>query len=256
MRLRKSHLSFEKIAYEWARELDDAKRPGRLNRGEIFLEMVRGIWRGEFENAALTIDQAPRYRLENERKQEWRRYKPPPMRVTRETLDKVVLLGPGVRPNDPEVSRWEFRASLKLEDYEPLSLRTWLEPLTISKEDFGRWCDDHGHVRPKFWFGDAGEETGFELQPPPMPEGRAQAERRARTAERNADIQRQTDLIFADNPNVGTKDEVLDILLRDREFPDHRQQDGKPLTRDTLMRIFRIPPSARKRRLAKRAKSN
>ena len=28
------------------------------------------------------------------------------------------------------------------------------EALTISKDDLGRWCDDHGRARPAFWFGD------------------------------------------------------------------------------------------------------
>lgn len=160
MLLRKSHLSFEKIAAQWARELDDAKTPGRLNRDEILLGMVCGIWRSEFENAALTIEQAPRFDIDG------RKYKPQPMRVTRETLDEVVLLRPGVRQRDPAVSRWEFLAPLKLEDYEPRSLRIWLEPLTISKEDFGRWCDDHEHPRPAFWFGlpDHSPPSADELQ--------------------------------------------------------------------------------------------
>ena len=146
MRLNDSHLTFGKIADEWARELEETKTPGRRNRDEIFLEMVRGVWRGQFADTVLTIEQAAKYDKGGQR------YKPAPMPVTPETLDKMVLLRSGVRPCNPDASRWEFRASLKLEVYEPLSLRTWFEPLTISKDAFGDWCDQCGHARPAFWF--------------------------------------------------------------------------------------------------------
>ena len=146
MRLNDSHLTFGKIADEWARELKEAETPGRRNRDEIFLEMVSGVWRGQFADTVLTIERAPTDDKDGQR------YKPAPMPVTRETLDKMVLLRSGVRPCDPDASRWEFRASLKLEAYEPLSLRAWFEPLTISKDAFGDWCDQCGHERPAFWF--------------------------------------------------------------------------------------------------------
>ena len=145
MLLRESDLTFERIAHEWARELDDAKKPGRLNRDEIFLNMVCGVWRGQFANTVLTIEQAFRDDKDGQK------FKPLPLRVTRETLDKVVVLRPGVRPCDPDASRWDFWTERKLHEYEPLSLRTWFEPLTISKEDFGRWCDEQGYQRPTFW---------------------------------------------------------------------------------------------------------
>lgn len=147
MLLRETHLTFKQIAHEWARELDDAKKPGRLNRDEIFLNMVNGVWRGQFAN--LTIEQALRDDKDG------RSYKPAPMPITREVLDKVVLVRQGARQRDPGASRWEFLASLKLGEYdEPLFLRVYLEPLTISKEDFARWCDEQGHQRPRFWFGE------------------------------------------------------------------------------------------------------
>ena len=44
--------------------------------------------------------------------------------------------------------------------------------MKISKNDFGRWCDDQGHDRPQFWFGSEAQdqksgqqEASVETQP-------------------------------------------------------------------------------------------
>ena len=155
--LKEDRLPFDKIAHEWARELEEAKIPGRRNRNEILQKLLNAVRRGEFDNVLLMIEQSPRNRLEKTQQdgkggqEEWSRVKPPPMRVTRETLAKVLLLRSGVGRVEPD-------SDLKLSDCEPLSLRTWIEPLTVSREHFGRWCDDYGHARPAFWFGDTGRE--------------------------------------------------------------------------------------------------
>jgi len=149
MLLREFHLTFGRIADEWARELDEAKVPSRRSRDEIFLEKVRGIWRGQFADTVLTIEMSPRDDKDG------RRYQPAPMPFTREMLDAVVLVRQGARRRYLGASRLEFLTSLELEDYDAtLFLSVYLEPLTISKEDFGRWCDEQGHQRPRFWFGE------------------------------------------------------------------------------------------------------
>ena len=63
MRLRKSHLTFGKIADEWAREI--ANQPGGLDSNEIFHELIRAVWRGDFEdedgeNSRLTTHKQPK----------------------------------------------------------------------------------------------------------------------------------------------------------------------------------------------------
>lgn len=159
MLLRESHLTFGRIADKWARELEEAKTPDRRNRDEIFLEMVRDIRRGQFDDKGITLARSARDVYSEILKDQdsgnvghFLNVRPPPMPVTRETLDEVVQVRQGAGQRYPGTSRLEFLTSLKLEDYDPLFLSAYLEPLTISKEDFGRWCDEQGHQRPRFWF--------------------------------------------------------------------------------------------------------
>ena len=41
-------LTLKQIAYEWARELEDERFPGRLSEREIFANLVGAVRRGEF----------------------------------------------------------------------------------------------------------------------------------------------------------------------------------------------------------------
>ncbi len=144
--LKEVRLPFGKIADQWARELEEAKTPGRLNRDEILQKLLNAVRRGLFNNALLTIEVAPRYDKDGQRSNLSR------IRVTQETLATMLLLRSGVGQIDPH-------SELKLSDYEPLSLRTWIEPLTISREDFDQWCNDYRLTRPAFWFAGRGKHV-------------------------------------------------------------------------------------------------
>ena len=43
-------------------------------------------------------------------------------------------------------------AALPPSEYGDLARIAYLEALTISKEDFGAWCQSQGHAPPSFWF--------------------------------------------------------------------------------------------------------
>ncbi len=53
----------------------------------------------------------------------------------------------------PEV-RWDFLDALTMDEYTGTFRWAYLEALTISKDDFGRWRDEQGRKRPRFWFDD------------------------------------------------------------------------------------------------------
>ena len=50
MRIQDDQLTFGRIADEWSQELVEAKAPGRLSRDKIFHEMLKALWRGDFES--------------------------------------------------------------------------------------------------------------------------------------------------------------------------------------------------------------
>lgn len=187
MRLRKSHLTFGKIADEWTWEV--AGTPGALNRAEIFHELLKALWRGEFEDedgkyTFLMLHLPPpggAWRIDHKfvDKNHMRTAETKPVGFNRRMLLCVLAfdrphglpLPPGDRlrgwhspeSDNPEPIpwselkaevRWDILDALTLDEYSRTFRRTYLESLTISKDDFGRWCDEHGHTRPAFWFDD------------------------------------------------------------------------------------------------------
>ena len=180
MRLRKSHLTFGKIADEWAREA--ASTPGGLDREKTFHELVKAFWRGDFEdedgeNTCLTMAMAPATWADGRWVDEHHQRTEKPRKIItirrREllyvlwnhcpagvTLPPATRLDPFPDPEEPLVSWSELKTeipwgaldALTPDEYSPTFRRVYLEALTISKDDFGRWCDEHSHARPAFWF--------------------------------------------------------------------------------------------------------
>ncbi len=133
MLLQDSHLKFGDIADRWARENTD--HPGALSRGQIVDQLKEALRRGEFDFATLTVGQAPRDVLVDSSPggpPNYVRVGPSRLVVTRDILNKML-----------------FRFPVPDE----LTIELWLEGLRISKDDFGRWCDDQDMKRPRFWFG-------------------------------------------------------------------------------------------------------
>ena len=205
MRLRKSHLNFGKIANEWARE----SAPGTLGRDDILLELIRAVWRGEFEDDCqpgepkswLTIPNPEVVRGDGAflDKSRHRTDTPPEILFNRRLLLYTtppiagVPLPPKSELGDQESFPWkklkpsipfEALAALRLDEYEEYYRRAYLEALTVSKDRFGLWCDDHEHARPAFWFGDVrGKriQTGPDVAedtPEATPSGLTQAQQR------------------------------------------------------------------------------
>jgi len=159
MRLNDSRLTFGKIADKWSRELAEAKVPGRRERDEIFLTFLRGALAGQFDDKGVTLAQARRdvysEQLKDKGSENVGHYfnvKPLPMPITGELLARMVLLRPGVRRPDTGSDPWYLSEGLNLDDFDPYFVSGYIEPLTISKDAFGDWCDQCGHARPAFWF--------------------------------------------------------------------------------------------------------
>ena len=205
MLLQDSHLTFGRIADEWAREV--AAMPGGLARDKILHDLVRAVWRGEFEDedgkdTVLMLHQPPpggAWRIDDKfvDKNHMRTAETKPVGFNRRMLLCVLAfdhphglpLPPGDRlrgwhspeSDNPEpVSwselnaevRWDILDALTLDEYPGTFRWAYFEALTISKDDFGRWCDEQGRKRPKFWFED-GRQVG-----PGRPPGSSQTKAR------------------------------------------------------------------------------
>lgn len=186
MLLQDSHLTFGKIADKWAREA--AAMPGGLARDEILHELLKAVWRGEFEdedgNTVLMLHRPPpggAWRIDGKfvDKDHMRTAETKPVEFNRRMLLCVLAfdcphgltLPPGDRLRDwhsPESDnpepvpwselkaeiRWDILDALTMDEYTGTFLWAYLEALTISKDDFGRWRDEQGRKRPRFWFDD------------------------------------------------------------------------------------------------------
>ena len=225
MRIQKAHLTFREIADEWARETEEAKAPGRRCRDEIFQELVRAVGRCEFEDAnarsCLTIRQLIGMRFNGKALDKDGRRTDTPPRTSfnrRMLLDVLTAMSPDSALELPAKAD-DVLVVLDVGDYSEIYRQAYLERLTISKEDFGQWCDDHGQKRPAFWFGDHGQEPSpqpDEAEPAVTPhQGRR---RRARDPAKRA-----LDTLYPNgipsNPWKTLTAEVNDWLTRKGESP-------------------------------------
>ena len=187
MSLQDSHLTFGKIADEWAREA--AAMPGGLARDEILHELLKAVWRGEFEDedgkhTFLMIHRPPpggAQRIDGKfvDKNHLRTAETKPVGFNRRMLlcalasdcPHGLTLPPGDRlrgwhspeSDNPEPVpwsklkaeiRWDILDALTMDEYTGTFRWDYLEALTISRDDFGRWRDEQGRKRPRFWFDD------------------------------------------------------------------------------------------------------
>ncbi len=141
-------LTLKQIAFEWARELEDQKVPGRRSEREIFRNLVSAVRQGEFGPGPFEVQRTPRAKRRRSVGPDGQDiYKiNPPYLVGLDGLRKVV---------DPDSGKggipWEER---DVEDDEPLSVRAIWERLSLPKQKIGQWCDERAEKRPKFWFDD------------------------------------------------------------------------------------------------------
>ena len=179
MPIQDDRLTFGRIAEEWSRELTDAKAPGRLSRDGIFHEMLKAIWRGDFETeegeSCLSIARPPKGGakradgrfVDAEHKLAHGRYEPinrrwllaemPP--IAGLTLPHKSRLWPSGEIEDGDSWAnlkneipWDMLIALKPGEYDDLFRRSYLEELSILKDRFGEWCLSQGNRRPVFWF--------------------------------------------------------------------------------------------------------
>lgn len=156
MKLRSERLTLYRIAGEWAKAV--ANEPGSLSRDKIFQEFVRGIFRGDFEDDPLAIATYPKGgarrvngRFVNEAHEPTSDVRWIPF--DRKSILKMAQFCAGTGTVF-KTWPWDRLANdLRLEDFEPLFRRAYLEKLSITREAFGKWCDQRGHQRPAFWFG-------------------------------------------------------------------------------------------------------
>ena len=133
-------LTFRRISVEWAQEL--ASQPGALNESGIFTELIKAFLLGEFDDAELTIEQAPRDRGGK------RVTNVEPLRMTRNNFAEIMALAPGCGITLPTKAErrenlnsvpWSQLADKGPADFDEHTRKGYLEPLTISREHFGRW---------------------------------------------------------------------------------------------------------------------
>ena len=130
--------------------------------------------------------------------------------------------------------------ALGLDKYEGVYRRCWLEALTISKDDFGQWCDDHEHTRPAFWFGDELADTDVATTEPGRNDGKAGEQ----TVEgRRIALQRLAKLLRKNNPKW-TKRKIAEVICDNPDFQKHKGQ-GK-LRAESIEREIRLPRPKRR----------
>lgn len=186
MRIRKSHLTFGQIAARWAQEVADT--PDGLTREEILCELLKALWRGDFEdedgeNTCLVIHGHPtdgaawadgKYVDEHHQRTDESRAKP----INRRDLLYVFTIDcpPGVtlphrkrlsplanaETGEPSVPwskvkaevPWNALIALTPSEYPRIFREAYLEPLTISKVDFRPVALRRQWGLSKFWYGD------------------------------------------------------------------------------------------------------
>ena len=163
------NMTFGRIVETWAREL--AGTPAEMGREEILHRLIKAFWNGEFElrgETCLTI--APLSGTAADR-QAMEENGPPTGSsriITRRGMIRVLeLLGflPPLAESSEDGDVFSILAALPPSEYGDLARIAYLEALTISKEDFGAWCQSQGHAPPSFWF--AGGTAGRRRPPPP-----------------------------------------------------------------------------------------
>lgn len=141
-------LTLQQIAFEWARELEDERFPGRRSEQQIFANLVSAVRRGEFGSGPFEVQRTSRAK---------RRRSPGPdgqdiYEINPPYLCSLDDLRKGVWPASGKGGiPWTER---DVEDDEPLSVRAFWESLLLSKQKIGPWCDQQDEKRPRFWFGD------------------------------------------------------------------------------------------------------
>ena len=195
-------LQFQEIVRLWSYE------PGQPARGEILERLLAAVWLGNFEDDAgvtcLTLDAVAEDDTSFNR-----RLLLTALRSSEETLRNIEIPAGAYIPDShygaainrakrarlpsglkrwadkmakPWASErdrvpWQKLAALRLDQYRPAFLETYIEPLCISKGDFQAWCSRHGTDPPEFWVAEA-EGT----QRRSKPNGKAKtSKRRGRT---------------------------------------------------------------------------
>ena len=186
MRLRKSQLTFREIADLWARE--SAREPDAPNRDEVFHELLKALWDGEFEDedggkSCLTIGRPPKGGAVRVVDGKWvdehhlRTDKSRPVTINRRWLlcalaldcppgvslpprSRLRFWGPDECDSEPapwsEVKQevqWHVLKVLSPDEYSRGYRTAYLEKLTISKSDFRPVAACRWKELPRFWYG-------------------------------------------------------------------------------------------------------
>ena len=132
---------------------------------------------------------------------------------------------------------WGALEALTPDEYSP-TFRTYLEALTISKDDLIDWCIQHDEPQPLFW----------SHAQPSSRRSLAQEDRKAATKTRNDKIQREAEKIWREAWNNGTRLHKERVATKLREHPDAadlcrdlKQRDGGTLSSDSLIRLISEP---------------
>ena len=141
-------LTLKQIAFEWARELEDERAPGRPSEQEIFADLVSAVRREEFGSGPFKVQRTSRAKRRRSVGPDGQAiYKiNPPYLVSLDDLSKGVYPASG-KGGIP----WDER---DVEDDDPLPIRAFWENLFLSKQRIGQWCDERTEKRPRFWFDD------------------------------------------------------------------------------------------------------
>ena len=184
---------------------------------------------------------------------------------SRDVLQRLI----GDAPRLPQAVRcapedqppWDELAAIEPEDFSPNWLASIFEPLFVRSADLRRWECSHVALAAMPRLSPAsGNEEDQQLDPDLRDDRlastgrRDQADRKESTKRRDADIRAFAHEIWSNEPTLSKPEVAQRIIESDHEFLDQRVREDKSLACETVERIIRRPPWARKPRRSRSGK--
>lgn len=250
MRVKLKHkrlrLKFGELADEWAAE------DGEQGQDKYLHELVKSNWlsdfedeegqsclflindndkeiktnRGELLRMLATFSTQTLGELESNSNESWSGHQMWTARLQQ-------AIGDFVREN----ALWNELAALRMDQYVPLFRETYLKRLSISKDDFLNWCDQHLIDQPIFW----GEREAS--APQNTESNTAAGDKKLSSAERKVALQKLAEELRRKHP-TWTKRAIVQYIWNNCEFSKLKGEDK--ISSETIERETRLPRPKRR----------